>query len=419
MVAYPAGRGSVLLLQLAPYGSGQVKALQGDILRAIEPSSNGVLAEFTAGSGPFFVVDNSNGAYPAAAPSYGYPPPPTGMPGGWGPPPPQNYGWAPPVAPAAAFAQVPRAPAPNTPAPAPAAAAAAAATDDDGSAGSTLKTRIQGMMQRLRSQSRALSNLVESETLQLKETLRTIAVAASAAAKQPKKKKKEGKKNGNDLTSKVADIPGQATFEARWRAFLDGVRGRLKSMKLLSKEMSVNMVMGQMSPEDHKSMSAELALMMDGIREALQLVDQCRISATVAAPPAAPAGCCGAAEEEEEPRELAYALTDDISIQAYLSDIRQNFNVKDLNLGNMKIALGSDLGGTYTVGGQTNFSYDTSAENHINRATKTPTAKTPLMADADDDPYGNADVYDGGDPYAGGGIQAGIRPPDYDQKVNS
>ena len=416
MVAYPAGRGSVLLLQLAPYGSGQVKALQGDIVRAIEPSSNSVLGEFTAGRGTMVV-----GNYPAsaAAPSYGYPPPPSGMPGGWGPPPPQTYGWAPPVAQAAAFAQVPRAPAPNTPAPAPAASAAAdATTDDDGSAGSTLKTRIQGMMQRLRSQSRALSNLVESETLQLKETLRTIAVAASASAKQPKQKK-GGKKNGNDLTSKVADIPGQATFEARWRAFLDGVRGRLKSMKLLSKEMSVNMVMGQMSPEDHKSMSAELALMLDGIREALQLVDQCRISATVAAPPAAPAGCCGGAEEEEEPRELAYALTDDISSQAYLSDIRQNFNVKDLNLGNMKIALGSDLGGTYTVGGQTNFSYDTSAENHINRATKTPTAKTPLMADADDDPYGNADVYDGGDPYAGGGIQAGIRPPDYDQKVNS
>ena len=408
LVAYPAGRGAVVLLQLAPFGSGQVKALQGDLVRAIEPASNSVLGEFTAGRGTMVI-----GNYPAngAAPSYGYPPAP-GMSGGWGPPPPQNNGWA---------QQAPRAPPPTSSAP----TAAPAAVDDGASAGTaaagSLKARIQGMLQRLRSQSRSLTDLVETESQQLKETLRTIAVAASAAAKQPKRPA-DKKKKGNDLVSNVADIPGQATFETRWRAFVDNVRGRLKSMKLLSKEMSVNMIMGQMDPEEHRGMSAELALMMDGIREALQLVDQCRISATVAPPPAAAGGCCSAGGQEEEPRELVYTLIDDISIQAYLSDIRQNFNVKDLNLGNMKIALGSDLGGTYTVGGQTNFSYDTSSENHIDRSTPAPaaTAKTPLMADADDDPYGNSDPYGGGDQYGGGGgNQAGSRPPDYDQKVNA
>jgi len=308
VVAYPAGRQPMVLGRLAPGQSQSFNMVAGDSVRAFNPATRAELASFVAGKGPMTI------------------------PGGRGAP--------------ASFAPQPTSPAPTYGA-------------GGGGGSSTILTMPlddadQSSLARIRARLKIISGLaiklhdvVEHGNRDLQGRMRV-----SLRPNQPQKK--------------GAAPPAPEPDHQRFNQVRDALIPMLKTVRDAAKEISVHMVMGNLTSEEQRLLAVDLTLVLDKLKEALEAIESFRVIEVY--PPLPPTGCCCCTSPPPPDPVVMHALLNDRMIASYVGEIKKNLDTDGLNLSNMKIKMSADLGGSFTVGGNSELGFDNAGGTKTSRA---------------------------------------------------
>jgi len=334
IVAYPAGRQPAVLGRLAPGQTQSFAVVEGDPVCAFDPVTRVELCRFVAGHGPF-VVGGRGG--PSSSSSSVY------LPGGS----------------STALAVRP----PTMPVPG----------GGDGTSTGKVKSRLSA----IGNAAGQLRSMMDHANSDFRGRMH-VSLRPGRTPGGPHK----------------APPPGGDPDRNKFEQLRVAVKGRLNFIRDAAKEVSVHLVMGDVPPEDQRSISVELTLTLDKVKAALGAIESFRV---VEVYPPLPGNecclalCCGAPPPDPV---VPHSLINDPEIGNCIAEIKHHLDTENLNLSNMKVRMSADLGGSFTVGGSADLGYDNSARERTMRATsamasmmppapvqeKLPTYSTPLTA---------------------------------------
>jgi len=306
VVAFPAGRQPLVLGRLAPGQAQSFTVVAGDSIRAFNPATRAELASFIAGKGPMTI------------------------PGGHGAP--------------AMFAPQPASPAPSYGGGGGGSATIVTMPLDDADPSSIGK--IRSRLKLISGHAINMNDVVESGNRDMQGRMRVNL--------RPNQTQKNG-------AAPLATEPDRQRFNQ----IRDALIPMLKTVRDAAKEISVHMVMGNLTAEEQRMLAVDLTLVLDKLKEAFQAIESFRVIEVY--PPLPSAGCCSSTPPPDPV--VMHALVNDRMIASYLAEIKKNLDTDGLNLSNMKIKMSADLGGSFTVGGNSQLGFDNAAREKTVRAT--------------------------------------------------
>ena len=313
VVAYPVGRPPAVLGRLNPGQTQSFTMVSGDVIKAFDPATHQSLGDYRAGTGAIVVGG-------AASP----------------------YGGSP--YPAASSPYTPSSP--TSPAPPLVLSASSSAVLTVSPLDNPSIVKIKDLLQNtIAHQSKAL--IAQFETL--------------------------GSETRNQFLCERPPRPPHMiqAQEKRYLDFRQMVINTLKIIREAAKEVSVHLIMGDITADQQRSIALDLTLSLDKLKEAFSLIEKHEMLEVY--PPKKQKDCCtyccGAccSRGPSDPT-VIHKLTDDPTLAGLLNEIKKNLDTEGLNLDNMKVKM-TDLGGSFTVGGKSDVGFDNSAKERAMRAT--------------------------------------------------
>jgi len=309
VVAYPAGRPPAVLGRLNPGQTQSFMMVSGDVIKAFDPATHQALGDFRAGTGAIVVGGAASASSPYGASSY---------PSASSPYPPSS---------------------PTSP---------------------TLQSSSSSAVL-------LVSPLDNPSIVKIKDLLQNV-IATQSKALIAQFETLASEMRGQIQCTRPPRPPNM--IQAQERRYLDFRQMVINILKLIreaAKEISVHLIMGDITADQQRSIALDLTLALDKLKEAFNLIEKHEMLEVYPPKEKSCCCCCCCGNGPGDPI-VVHKLTDDPTLAGVLGEIKKNLDTEGLNLDNMKVKM-TDLGGSFTVGGKSDVGFDNSAKERAMRAT--------------------------------------------------